>query len=278
MKAPWRILGLLVGVLSLAAQDDAAMMRELGALERKTAGELRQVEQRFAKERVLLNSTTRQKVSAAERAVQAQTTAALAKMTAHAGLGGAGDLGQLADAATAIFDKAEIEAELEYGLLPQLDARERLERAAIERRRDAEAAKVQARYLAAGEETGQMRQMIERTSAIELRWREQLDQLDYERDVALAKVQREIRTAENAFTRDQTAAMMRRTAAATEGGEGLNVFATMGDPAMQALQVKRDDEVNALMTKLDELNADFDAKRADLEAGRDDEIAQANDA
>ena len=149
---------------------------------------------------------------------------------------------------------------------------------AIERRRDAEAAKVQARYLEAGEETAQMRQMIERTSAIELRWRERLDQLDYERDVALAKVQREIRTAENAFTRDQTAVMMRRTAAATEAGDGLNVFATLGDPAMQALQVKRDDEVNALMTKLDELNADFDAKRADLEAGRDDEIAQANDA
>ena len=246
-------LGLVIlwlGADAGRAQDEAAMRREAREIERKFGAEERQLEARFDQERIQLRSTTRERL-----------------------------------AAEATFAKAEIEAEMDYWLEPSLSARQQRELAAINRRRAQVSTELAARYLDAGEDTAAMRTRVQQASAIEARWQEKLDELEFERSIETAKLQRARRRAENEFSRDQAALLLRNLAKAAADPDGAGaaaagagLFGAMGDPEMVALQEKRDEAINACEREIEELSARLDVRRADLEARRDDELAEAADA
>ena len=248
-------------------------------IERKFGAEERQLEARFDQERIQLRSTTRERLAAVERELQAKMAAALNTMAAS---GGAMNLGGTAEAT---FAKAEIEAEMDYWLEPSLSARQQRELAAINRRRAQVSTELAARYLDAGEDTAAMRTRVQQASAIEARWQEKLDELEFERSIETAKLQRARRRAENEFSRDQAALLLRNLAKAAADPDGAGaaaagagLFGAMGDPEMVALQEKRDEAINACEREIEELSARLDVRRADLEARRDDELAEAADA
>lgn len=124
-----------------------------------------------------------------------------------------------------------------------------------------------------------------RANEIELEWQEKLDELNFERSIETAKLQRARRRVENEFSRDQATIMTRLLAKATSAAPedahaatGAGIFGVMGDLEMIALQTKRDEAINDRERELAELDAKFDARRADLEAERDDALAEAADA
>jgi len=181
--------------------------------------------------------------------------------------------------------KAEAEAELDYWLAPALDARQQREQATINRRRAKASAELVARHLEAGEDTATLRGQMLRANEIELEWQEKLDELDFERSIETAKLQRARRRAENEFSRDKATITMCLLAKATSAAPAdahaatdAGIFGVMGDPETIALQTKRDEAINARERELAELDAKFAARCADLEAERDDALAEAADA
>lgn len=251
-------LGLLAGCLVVAsAWGQDALLRATMAVENRYRRQADQIDTRQEQERIKLNTRLREERAKIQRGAQATVANALVS---------GGDPRQLAQIQ---FEEAELTNRHDNDWELALNDRFEAERAALERAKALELARLAAQHLEAGEETAKVRALAEKSAEVSDRWQERLDALRFEESAALGAARLAGRTKENIAAKAMAAWLAQQMVKAQETGQ---LFNALADPAYLDLTAKRDEARNDTETGQETLRAEFDERRRELERQRDEEL------
>ena len=180
----------------------------------------------------------------------------------------------------------EISNRVNHQLTPAAEEPFQVQRDALNRRRTLELAKFDAKIIPDGEGADKLRESQVKRAELDARWQEKFDALEREERQAGQKLDFEqtskINAAEAkiyALQQKQAWAAQAKLTEDTKAGKPADMTAytqalTQATPELKAAAAQRDDLKNALQTAHEELTAQYNAKRTDLQNERDDEVAK----
>lgn len=281
MKTPLLLSVFAATILTAWADPDpAALQRERAALERGFDREEQKINQAQEQAMIKVHARERELRAAAEREGTAGVDVATYMMTAGAkGI----DFDKIAAAKLATD---EVNNQVAHQLTPDVDDTIQAQRDALNRRRTLELAKFDAKAIPTAEGSDKARDEQIQRAELNAKWQEKTDALDREERCALQKLEFEQTSKLNAieaqiYALQQKQAWMVQKKLQEESQAGktpdMTAYAqalSSTSPEAKPLVAKRDELKNGLQTAREELSAQYNVKRTDVQNQREDDLAK----
>lgn len=276
------LLPLLVAaaVAVRAEPDVAALQRERTTLERNFEREGQKIDQAQAQAMIKVRSQERELRAKADRGNTNGVDLATYMMSA--GTTGI-DFDKIAEAKLATD---EVNNRMANQLTPQAEEPFQEQRDALNRRRTLELAKFDTKMLGDAEGADKQRDYLTKQAEINSQFQEKTDAIDREERRATNQLTFEQTSKINALEAQIFVVQQKQAVAAAKkiqddakAGKQADMTAyaqivSTTTPELQKLVAQRDELKNALQTSREEVNAQYNVKRTDIQNQRDDELAK----